>query len=75
MANGFNQVAGKDFYGTFSLVVKPTIVRFFLSLAVSNGWVIWQLDVHNAFLWGYLIEIVYMCQPHGYVDYVNPDHV
>ncbi|XP_031127471.1 uncharacterized protein LOC116029561 [Ipomoea triloba] len=67
-AKGFNQVPGQDFFDTFSPVVKPTTVRLLLSLAISSGWVIRQLDVHSAFLNGNLSETVYMKQPPGYID-------
>lgn len=38
VAKGFNQVAEKDFFETFSPVVKPTTVRLLLSLAISRDW-------------------------------------
>ncbi|XP_019198080.1 PREDICTED: uncharacterized protein LOC109191862 [Ipomoea nil] len=43
--------------------------------AISSGWTIRQLDVHNAFLNGHLYEIVYMEQPPGYIDIQFPNHV
>lgn len=75
VAKGFNQVASEDFFHTFSLVVKPTTIRFLFSLAVSNWWTLRQLDVHNAFLNGHLSETVYMKQPPGYEDLAHPCHV
>lgn len=76
VAKGFNQVAGEDFFNTFSSVVNPTTtIRLLLSLALSNNWAVRHLDVHNAFLNGHLSETVYMCQPWGYVDKFFPNHV
>ena len=60
---GFTQRPGVDFVETFSPFVKTATVRTVLSLAVSRSWLIHQLDVNNAFLQGYLLEIVYYVQP------------
>ncbi|XP_019160714.1 PREDICTED: uncharacterized protein LOC109157268 [Ipomoea nil] len=75
VAKGYNQVAGEDFFDTFSPVVKPTTFRLLLSLAITNKWTLRQLDVHNAFLNGHLAETVYMKQPPGYEDPAHLDHV
>jgi hypothetical protein len=56
-------------------MVKPTTVRLVVSLAVSRGWDLRQLDVHNAFLHGRLDEDAYMRQPPGFVDSTKPEHV
>ena len=52
-----------DYDDTFSLVVNPTTIRLLLSLVVSCGWVIRQIDIQNAFLRGFLDVAVYMKQP------------
>lgn len=75
VASGIHQLVGIDFHETFSPVVKPTTVRLILSLVVSSCWVIWQLDVKNAFLHGYLEEQVYMCQPLRFEHPELPHHV
>jgi histone deacetylase 1/2 len=66
-AKGFHQQERFDFSETFSPMVKPTTLRFVLSLAISHGWHLRQIDVQNAFLHGYLHEDVYMAQPLGFV--------
>ena len=54
VAKGFRQRYGIDYEDTFSSVVKIATVRLVLSLAVSRGWCLRQLDVQNAFLHGVL---------------------
>jgi histone deacetylase 1/2 len=56
-------------------VVKPTTVWLILSIAVSRGWQLRQVDVQNAFLHGDIQEEVYMYQPPGYVDQNFPHRV
>jgi hypothetical protein len=74
VAKGFKQKFGIDYLDTYSPVVKPTTVRVVLSLAVSRGWTMRQIDIQNAFLNGYLKEEVYMAQPPGYESSQAPQH-
>ncbi|GJT99861.1 ribonuclease H-like domain-containing protein [Tanacetum coccineum] len=66
VAKGFNQMKGVDFEETFSPIVKMFTVRCLLNLDVLNCWPIYQLDVNSAFLYGDLVETVYMKLPEGY---------
>lgn len=75
MANGYHQQYGFDYDETVSPVVKPTTIHLVLSLAISQGWSLRQLDVKNAFCHGVLREDVYMTQPPWFVDPSFPSHV
>ncbi|KAK1631674.1 hypothetical protein QYE76_005989 [Lolium multiflorum] len=75
VTRGFTQQHDIDYGDTFSPVVKPATVRLVLSLAVSRGWCLRQVDVSNAFLHGFLNEDVYMQQPPGFEDARYPSHV
>jgi histone deacetylase 1/2 len=75
VAKGFKQRYSIDYEDTFSPVVKAATIHLVLSIAVSRGWSLRQLDVKNAFLHGVLEEEVYMKQPPGYEDPNTPNHI
>ncbi|GJU80987.1 ribonuclease H-like domain-containing protein [Tanacetum coccineum] len=66
VTNGRSQQFVVDYDDTFSPVVKPATIRIVLSLDLSRGWHVHQLDIKNPFLNGDLLETVYMYQPSGY---------
>jgi hypothetical protein len=75
VAKGFKQQYVIDYEDTFSPVIKSTTIRIVLSIAVSKGWYLRQLDVQNVFLHGNLKEDVYMSQPTGYTEKNFPSYV
>jgi hypothetical protein len=74
VAKGFHQ-QGVNYFETYSPIVKPITVHTVLSLVVSAGWCIKQVDVSNAFLHGHLQETVYMSQPPSFVNAMHPNAV
>jgi histone deacetylase 1/2 len=75
VAKGYKQRYDIDYEDTFSHVVNATTILLVLSLAVSFGWTLQQLDVHNVFLHGNLEEEVFMRQPPGYESKTHPHYI
>ena len=72
VAQGFDQQPRVDYDETFSPVVKPITIQLVLTMAVSKGWDVHQLDVKNDFLHGALTETIFMRQPQGYANPTRP---
>ncbi|XP_039066637.1 uncharacterized protein LOC120212376 [Hibiscus syriacus] len=62
----YNQREGVDFVDIFSSVAKLVTLRLVLALVAIFHCLIFQTDVHNAFLQGDLPEEVYMKMPDGF---------
>jgi hypothetical protein len=75
VAKGFRQRYGYDYEETFTPVIKPATIRLILSLVVTQGWSLRQLDIQNAFLHSQLKENVFMKQPLGFEDPGQPNHL
>nr|GEV03978.1 hypothetical protein [Tanacetum cinerariifolium] len=56
----------------FALVARIEAIRFFLAYASFMGFMVYQMDVKSAFLYGTIEEKVYVCQSPGFED---PDHL
>ncbi|GJU04665.1 putative ribonuclease H-like domain-containing protein, partial [Tanacetum coccineum] len=50
-------------------------IRLFLAYASFMGFMVYQMDVKSAFLYGTIEEEVYVCQPPGFEDPDFPDKV
>nr|GEZ36522.1 ribonuclease H-like domain-containing protein [Tanacetum cinerariifolium] len=61
---------GIDYENVFSPVARIEAIRLF-SYASFMGFMVYQMDVKSAFLYGTIKEEVYVCQPLGFED---PDH-
>lgn len=66
VARGLEQRHDIDYNDTFAPVVRWSILRTIIALAIALDWPIKHLDVVTAFLNGFLKEDIYMQQPRGY---------
>ncbi|GJS88142.1 putative ribonuclease H-like domain-containing protein [Tanacetum coccineum] len=66
---------GIDYDEVFAPVARIEAIRMFLAYASYIGFMVYQMDVKSAFLYGQIEEEVYVCQPSGFKDPDHPDNV
>ncbi|GJZ24209.1 putative ribonuclease H-like domain-containing protein [Tanacetum coccineum] len=71
VAQGYTQEESIDYDEVFAPVARIKAIRIFLDYASYMGFMVYQMDVKSAFLYGQIEEEVYVCQPPGFED---PDH-
>ncbi|GKB52840.1 putative ribonuclease H-like domain-containing protein [Tanacetum coccineum] len=75
VAQGYTQEEGIDYDEVFAPVARIKAIRLFLAYASFKDFVVYQMDVKSAFLYGNIEEEVYVCQPPGFEDPDFPDKV
>ncbi|GJY21532.1 putative ribonuclease H-like domain-containing protein [Tanacetum coccineum] len=75
VAQGYTQEEGIDYDEVFAPVARIKAIRLFLAYASFKDFVVYQMDVKSAFLYGKIEEEVYVCQPPGFEDPDFPDRV
>ncbi|GKE23562.1 putative ribonuclease H-like domain-containing protein [Tanacetum coccineum] len=71
VAQGHRQEEGIYYEEVFAPVARIEAIRLFLAYASLMGFLVYQMDVKSAFLYGTIEEAVYATQPPGFND---PDH-
>ncbi|GJS28643.1 putative ribonuclease H-like domain-containing protein [Tanacetum coccineum] len=72
---GHRQEEGIDYDEVFAPVARIKAIRLFLAFASYMGFMVYQMDVKSAFLYGEIDEEVYVTQPKGFEDPHFPKHV
>ncbi|GJT20234.1 retrovirus-related pol polyprotein from transposon TNT 1-94 [Tanacetum coccineum] len=75
VAQGYTQEEGIDYDEVFAPVARIKAIRLFLAYASFKDFMVYQMDVKSAFLYGKIEEEVYVCQPPGFEDLDFPDKV
>nr|GFA54088.1 putative ribonuclease H-like domain-containing protein [Tanacetum cinerariifolium] len=63
VAQGHTQEEGIEYDEVFAPVARIEAIRLFLAYASFKDFVVYQMDVKSAFLYGKVEEEVYVCQP------------
>ncbi|GJU83571.1 putative ribonuclease H-like domain-containing protein [Tanacetum coccineum] len=71
----YTQEEGIDYDEVFAHVSRIEAIRLFLAYASFKDFVVYQMDVKSAFLYGKIKEEVYVCQPPGFEDPDFPDRI
>nr|GEV64367.1 putative ribonuclease H-like domain-containing protein [Tanacetum cinerariifolium] len=72
---GHTQEEKIDYKEVFAPVARIEAIRLFLAYASFMVFMVYQMDVKSAFLYGTIKEEVYVCQPLGFKDPDYPDKV
>nr|GEW02875.1 retrovirus-related Pol polyprotein from transposon TNT 1-94 [Tanacetum cinerariifolium] len=72
---GHTQEGEINYEEVFAPVARIEAIRLFLAYASFMGFMVYQMDVKSAFLYGTIEEEVYVCQPPGFKDLDYPDKV
>ncbi|GJZ71867.1 putative ribonuclease H-like domain-containing protein [Tanacetum coccineum] len=75
VAQGYTQEEGIDYDEVFAPVARIEAIRLFLAYALFKDFVVYQMDVKSAFLYGKIEEEVYVCQPPSFEDPDFPNRV
>ncbi|GJW69903.1 putative ribonuclease H-like domain-containing protein [Tanacetum coccineum] len=75
VAQGYTQEEGIDYDEIFAHVARIEAIRLFLAYASFKDFVVYQMDIKSAFLYGKIKNEVYVCQPPGFEDPDFPDIV
>ncbi|GJS81593.1 putative ribonuclease H-like domain-containing protein [Tanacetum coccineum] len=75
VAQGYTQEERINYDEVFAPVARIEAIRLFLAYASFKDFVVYQMDVNSAFLYGKIEEEVYVYQPPGFEDPDFPNRV
>ncbi|GJT61647.1 putative ribonuclease H-like domain-containing protein [Tanacetum coccineum] len=75
VAHGYTQEESIDYNEVFTPIARIKAIRMFLAYDSIIRFMVYQMDVKSAFLYGIIKYEVYVCQPPGFEDPDYPDKV
>ncbi|GJV40196.1 putative ribonuclease H-like domain-containing protein [Tanacetum coccineum] len=75
VTQGHTQEESIDYDEVFAPIARIEAIRLFLAYASFMGFMVYQMDVKSAFLYGQIEKEVYVCQPPRFEDPDYPDKV
>ncbi|GKA49449.1 putative ribonuclease H-like domain-containing protein, partial [Tanacetum coccineum] len=68
VSQGYTQEEGIEYDEVFAPVARIEAIRLFLAYSSFKDFMVYQMDVKSAFIYGKIEEEVYVCQPPGFED-------
>ncbi|GKE57385.1 putative ribonuclease H-like domain-containing protein, partial [Tanacetum coccineum] len=65
---GYRKEEGIDYDEVFAPVARIEAIRIFFAFASCMRFIVYQMDVKSAFLYGTIDEEIYVSQPPGFID-------
>nr|GEV52982.1 hypothetical protein [Tanacetum cinerariifolium] len=75
VAQGYSLEEGIDYEEVFAPIARIEAIRLFLAYALFIGFIVYQMDVKSAFLYGNIDKEVYVMQSPGFHDPQFPERV
>ncbi|GKE59431.1 putative ribonuclease H-like domain-containing protein [Tanacetum coccineum] len=75
VAQGYTQEEGINYHEVVAPVARIEAIRLFLAYVSFKDFMVYQMDVKSAFLYGKIEKEVYVSQPPGFEDPDFPDRV
>nr|GEX51480.1 ribonuclease H-like domain, reverse transcriptase, RNA-dependent DNA polymerase [Tanacetum cinerariifolium] len=75
VSHGHRQEEGIDYDEVFASVARTEAIRIFLAFGSYMGFIVYQMDVKSAFLYGKIDEEVHVSQPSSFIDPKFPKKV
>nr|GEY14362.1 copia protein [Tanacetum cinerariifolium] len=75
VAQGYNKQEDIDYDEAYASVARLELIRILLAIICANDFKLYQMDVKNAFLNGFINKEVFVAQPSRFINFQKPNYV